>query len=729
MSADDQDSPPKTIKFQVEKFPMTPADRADHSVSIEEELKKKVEMMNLKVEVENTADLASTDTADDEAEHVATHVAADVTVDIPADVTADIPADVVSDLEKVLAREEASAKAAVEEKEEVKSPPKVQEPIPAVFTPIAQGKEAPSLGDTLEAGWESRGGRSSLFRNVEVWGFALKSVRRVLKAKKSGDSAEKTEAALFIRDGLLRLGPTFVKLGQVVSTRTDILDPEYIQVLNSLQDDVPGFSGSRAKLIVTKELGRECDEVFQNFSAEPLAAASLGQVHTATYQGQPVAIKVQRAGLKELFDVDLKNLKKLAVLLDKFDPKSDGADREWGAIYDQSALLLYKEIDYFNEAANAKRFQADFQDYEWVKVPKVMYEVSTPRVLTMEYVESFKLTDLAQVDRYKLDRKLLAKRSAEAFLRQIVETGYFHCDPHPGNLCVNKEGQLIFYDFGMMDELKPNVREGFRNFCISLFSGGPFIDDIALASNAKGLVRSLEQMGVLASGADTLATEKLGRFFIRNFKNAQMGKTPEGGNIKSSLGADLQTLTDNKDGTVFRFPSTFTFIFRAFASVDGIGKGLDKDYDLGKLAQPFIEKFTETKKYSSKGQKFLSQFGKATGLNVKDVNTAVTTPRKVAYIEETLREMEQGNLKIRVRSLETETALDRLRLQFDVQTALLFASVLLTAGVAVEAALLSGFLFAGAGGMTLKAIMAVFKVKKFDKKQLKYAPRKFSDDV
>lgn len=292
-------------------------------------------------------------------------------------------------------------------------------------------------GELLEIGWETRGNSSALRRNAEVWKFALKSVFRALKPRKMAKagaseeevSAARIDAATFIRDGLLRLGPTFVKLGQVVSTRTDVLPTEYTNVLKTLQDDVPGFSGKRAKEIVTKELGKPCDEVFKDFSAEPLAAASLGQVHTATYKGKKVAIKVQRAGLKELFDVDLKNLKKLAELLDKFDPKTDGADRDWVSIYEESERLLYLEIDYLNEAANCERFARDFSDIEWVRVPEVYRDVSTPRVLTMEFVESFKLTNVEKIDSLGLDRELLAKRTADAFLRQIVDTGYFHCDP------------------------------------------------------------------------------------------------------------------------------------------------------------------------------------------------------------------------------------------------------------------------------------------------------------
>ena len=208
-----------------------------------------------------------------------------------------------------------------------------------------------------------------------------------------------------------------------MSTRTDVLPLEYTEVLKTLQDDVPGFSGKRAKAIVSKELGRPYNEVFKDFSDKPLAAASLGQVHTAMYKGKKVAIKVQRAGLKELFDVDLKNLKKLAVLLDKFDPKSDGADRNWVSIYEESERLLYEEINYVNEADNADRFAKDFKGIDWVKVPGVYREISTPRVLSMEYIESFKLTDIKRIEKEGLDKELLAKRTADAFLRQIVETG------------------------------------------------------------------------------------------------------------------------------------------------------------------------------------------------------------------------------------------------------------------------------------------------------------------
>lgn len=587
-------------------------------------------------------------------------------------------------------------------------------------------------GELLEQGWEKRGNSSALRRNAEVWKFALKCVFKALKprkmrkqgAKEEEVSEAQIEAATFIRDGLLRLGPSFVKLGQVVSTRTDVLPTTYTDVLKTLQDDVPGFSGKRAKEIVSFELGRPCDDIFQNFSEKPLAAASLGQVHTAMYKGKKVAIKVQRAGLKELFDVDLKNLKKLAVLLDKFDPKTDGADRNWVSIYEESERLLYEEINYLNEADNAERFSADFKDTPWVRVPDVYRDQTTPRVLTMEFVESLKLTDIKRIEDLGLDKELLAKRTADAFLKQIVQTGYFHCDPHPGNLCVDDKGNLVFYDYGMMDELKPNVSSGFRKFCTALFAGGPMISDADLAKNAKKLVDGVEEAGVLARGADRLAVEKLARFFMRSFKDKQLGKS--GSNIKQTIGTDLQTLTENN---VFRFPSTFTFIFRSFASIDGIGKGLDPNYDIGKLAQPFVEKFIDTQKgYKSETEKKFNIFSKATGLNKDDINTAVSSPRKIAYIEETVRAMEAGSLKIRVRSLENEKALERMELTQARMENILLCSLLFNIAGFVAGPIMTSVGVAGAASFGFQAFMANTKIKKFDKTQAKFVQTKFVDD-
>jgi predicted unusual protein kinase regulating ubiquinone biosynthesis (AarF/ABC1/UbiB family) len=292
-----------------------------------------------------------------------------------------------------------------------------------------------------------------------------------------------------------------------------------------------------------------------------------------------------------------------------------------------------------------------------------------------------------------------------------------------GNLCVDKQGNLVYYDFGMMDELKPNVRSGFRKFCTSLFAGGPVIEDLELAINAKSLVDGVEEAGVLARGADRLAVEKLARYFMRTFKDNQLGK--KGKNVKETVGTDLQTLTEND---VFRFPSTFTFIFRSFASIDGIGKGLSDNFDIGKLAQPFIEKFTEVQKNETPVEKNLNIFSKATGLNQQDILSAVSSPKKIAYIEDTLRSIERGELKIRVRSLENEKALERMALSQGKMEKVLVASLLLNfAGIATSR-LLKGAGLIGAVAFGFQAFTASAKIKKFDKTQAKFVSTKFVDD-
>jgi len=487
---------------------------------------------------------------------------------------------------------------------------------------------------------------------------------------------------------------------------------------------VPGFGGDRAIAIIEAELGKPIGEVFESFDKEPIAAASLGQVHRAVYKGTPVAVKVQRAGLKELFDTDLKNLKVLVKLLDKFDPKSDGADRSYVDIYEESAKLLYEEIDYTLEGQNAQRFKQSFNDIgvNYIRVPTIFWEASNPRVLTMEFIEAIKMTDLESVEKAGLDKAQLASRVADSFLAQILKTSYFHCDPHPGNLQCDAQGNLVFFDCGMMNELQPNVAKGFKEACFAVFGGGPFISQIQLDAAGKRLVDALETAGVLAKSADRLSVEKLARYFIRTFKDVQIGKAPA--NIKTTLGADLQALTDQQ---VFRFPSTFTFIFRAFASIDGIGKGLNPKFDVPKSAQPFIEELTEEGAPTTELGKFFDRAGAATGLRTEDINAAIMQPKKVAYLEQTVRAMEQGTLKIRVRSLENEQALARLALSQQVTNKLLVAGLFLNVALAGATRVPAALFYAGATLFGAQAAGDALSIKIFDKKAARYESKDFGD--
>lgn len=249
-------------------------------------------------------------------------------------------------------------------------------------------------------------------------------VKKLEKGDAAVYSQAQSELAVILRQKILELGPTFIKLGQLLSTRIDILPREYIRELEVLQDKVPGFPGEVAVSIIENELGKPINQLFDSFDPVPLAAASLGQVHRATLNGKELVVKVQRQGLKNLFDMDLKNIKVLAQLLDKFDPKSDGAQRDWSSIYDESAKLLYKEINYELEALNSIRFKNNFANIPWVKVPEVYLNMTTPQIVTMEYVPGIKINDIKRIEEAGIDRTLLAQRSAESYLTQLCRHGF-----------------------------------------------------------------------------------------------------------------------------------------------------------------------------------------------------------------------------------------------------------------------------------------------------------------
>eukprot|EP00752_Nemacystus_decipiens_P004195 g3834.t1 len=585
----------------------------------------------------------------------------------------------------------------------------------------------------MESSWNKRGYGSAISRSVEVWVFGAKILLKEIKLRKVEDAAEKSRKraaiAVKLKEGLLKLGPTFIKLGQLLSTRIDVVPKEYIKELVMLQDNVPGFPFETAKRIIEEDLGKPLEDLYDSFSDVPLAAASLGQVHLAKMKGGgEVAVKVQRGGLKALFDQDLKNLKLLVKVLDKADPKFDGADRDWVSIYEESAKLLYKEIDYINEAENAVRFKENFQDTPWVKVPDVYWNLTSERVVTMEYVPGVKINNLEEIERRGIDRKLLAKRSAEAYLTQLCRHGFFHCDPHPGNVACDEQGggRLIFYDFGMMDEFKPNVRSGLVNLIFSTYENDP-----------RAVCDALVEMGILKAGADRISVEKIARSFLGEFtstlQKGQDGKwTSELSKEdkvrlrkerRAKLGEDLLSVSGD---VPFKFPPTFTFVFRAFTSLDGIGKGLDTKYDLTRLAQPYLKELLDVKD-GSFALSVAKTFVKKVGWRPEDLEAVVKSPRNVAYVENITRKLEQGDLKLRVRVLESERAFERLELtQTSMYDALAF-STFLNAALIMSTTLATGspllpvrVAWTLAGVFGLRIPLGLLKIRKQDKKYSTY---------
>ncbi len=488
-------------------------------------------------------------------------------------------------------------------------------------------------------------------RRLDIWVFVLTLLFKLWRNSKKwtyflegGYSPEKLKArqkiqAVWIRKTILELGPTFIKVGQLFSTRADLFPAEYVDELSKLQDQVPAFSYEQASAIITKDLGKSIPQLFSNFDPTPLAAASLGQVHKAQlHNGEEVVVKIQRPGLQKLFTIDLAILKKIAQYFQNH-PRW-GKGRDWNGIYEECCKILWEETDYLNEGRNADTFRRNFRGETWVKVPKVYWRYTSPRVLTLEYVPGIKISHYEALEAAGLDRKRLAKLGAQAYLQQLLNDGFFHADPHPGNLAVSTDGALIFYDFGMMGQIKSNVREQLMQTLFGIAE-----------KNADRVVRSLIDLGALAPVGDIGPVRRSIQFMLDNF----MDKPFETQSV-AAISEDLYEIAYDQP---FRFPATFTFVMRAFSTLEGVGKGLDPEFNFMEVAQPFALEIM-TNANGKNGNSLSSTIFDEIGRQAAQVSTtALGLPGK---IEETIEKLERGDVLVRVRSQESDRLLRRLGL-------------------------------------------------------------------
>jgi predicted unusual protein kinase regulating ubiquinone biosynthesis (AarF/ABC1/UbiB family) len=483
---------------------------------------------------------------------------------------------------------------------------------------------------------------SSRRRFVDIWSFVLTLMFKLWRYNKSwsypgGITEEKQAArrkaqAVWIRNTLLDLGPTFIKVGQLFSTRADIFPSEYVEELAKLQDKVPAFSYEQVETSIEQELGKKIPELFLDFEPIPLAAASLGQVHKAVlHTGDVVVVKVQRPGLKKLFEIDLQILKGITRYFQNH-PKW-GRGRDWLGIYDECCRILWEEIDYLNEGRNADTFRRNFRGYEWVKVPRVYWRYASPRVLTLEYVPGIKISQYEALEAAGLDRKVLARQGAQAYLLQLLNNGFFHADPHPGNIAVSPNGDLIFYDFGMMGQIKSNVREGLMETLFGIAQ-----------KDGDRVVQSLINLGAIAPTDDMGPVRRSVQYMLDNFMDQ-----PFENQSVSAISDDLYEIAYNQP---FRFPATFTFVMRAFSTLEGVGKGLDPEFNFMEVAQPYAMQLI-TNMNGSDNNSFINELSRQA---VQVSSTALGLPRR---LEDTLEKLERGDMRVRVRSIETERLLRR----------------------------------------------------------------------
>ncbi|MBS0016089.1 MAG: AarF/ABC1/UbiB kinase family protein [Arthrospira sp. SH-MAG29] len=448
-------------------------------------------------------------------------------------------------------------------------------------------------------------------------------------------SATKQKRAKWLIKTMLDLGPTFIKIGQALSTRADILPLEYVAELEKLQDKVPPFSADRAVAIIESELGNSLFSLYREFNERPLAAASLGQVHRAKlHTGEQVIVKVQRPGLKELFDLDMQAVRRVM----RFCQRSFAWARlyDLDAIYNEFFMILYQEIDYIKEGKNADRFRDNFENYSGIIVPKVYWEYTSHKVLTLEYLPGIKVDDRKTLQACGVDIKRVNQLGICCYLKQILQDGFFQADPHPGNIAVSPNGSLIFYDFGMMAEIKALAKD---QMIRSFFA--------VMRKDVDVVIDTLIDIGLVEPMSDMTPVRRLIRFLLDEFT-----EKPIDFQAFNVIKDELYIMFEQQP---FRLPAEMTFLLKSLTTLDGVARALDPEYNLVDCAQPFIKSITVSK------QERGSLVGELTKQARDFINFKFNQPsRAEVFISRLEQRIEEGEIKFRVRSIESDRALKRV---------------------------------------------------------------------
>lgn len=370
-----------------------------------------------------------------------------------------------------------------------------------------------------------------------------------------------------IRLFLEELGPTFVKIGQVASTRYDLLPAEVITELENLQDNATPISFETVQKIVEDELGHPIDELFAEFKGEPLAAASIGQVHFAVLKtGEQVAIKVQRPNMKGTIETDLEILQDLAMLAEQ--------RLDWAAHYqirdiaDELARSLIEELDYTIEGRNSEKIAKQFIKDSGILIPKVFWEYTTKKVLTMEYVEGIKLNEAEKLEEAGNNPKELAKKVVNSILKQILEAGYFHGDPHPGNILALPGDSIVFLDFGMVGRLSTEMKNNLVSLVIAL-----------MRKKTEDVVKAIMHMGIVPEDIDVQALRADVDRLYEKYYDAALSVT--------SLAQVISDLFSVAYRHHIRIPSDLTLLGKTLLTMEGMVVKLDPDISILKVAEPF----------------------------------------------------------------------------------------------------------------------------------------------
>ncbi|MAR06776.1 MAG: kinase [Cyanobium sp. NAT70] len=480
---------------------------------------------------------------------------------------------------------------------------------------------------------------------------------------RGGYSSEKRQSrqlqrARWLTQELIRLGSAFIKLGQLLSARPDVLPAGWVAELAALQDSVPAFSFDRVQSMLEEELAERCAEVV-DLDPDPLGAASLAQVHRASLRsGRQVVLKVQRPGLDQLFRLDLEVMQQVAVVLQRH--PSWGRGRDWPAMARECRRVLLRELDFRVEAQYAARFRQQFLDDDRIRIPSVIWELSTRRVLCLDYLPGIKITEREALLAAEIDPSAVAEIGAASYLQQLVRYGFFHADPHPGNLAVASDGALIYYDFGMMGLLSDGLRRRLGAMVRA-----------AAARDAAALVEEMQAAGVITTGIDVGPVRRLVRVMLQEALTP-----PFSSSVIDKLSGDLYDLVY---GQPFRLPVELIFVMRALSTFEGVGRALDPAFSLVAIAKPYLLPLMTSS--GSGSSDLFNELGRQVGALS---SRAAALPRR---LDESLERLEQGDLQLQVRLGESDRQFRRMTLaqQSIGQSVLLGCLALATAIIAASA--------------------------------------------
>lgn len=372
-----------------------------------------------------------------------------------------------------------------------------------------------------------------------------------------------------IRLAFEELGPTFIKMGQVLSSRPDLIPLDLLNELTKLQDHVPGFSFDDVKTIIAAEFGKPYTQIFESMEEKPFASASIGQVHRARLSCEKlVAVKIQRPGIKKTIEIDLEIIHHLASIMEN--NIEEAAIFNPVKIVEEFAKTLEKEIDYSIEASNMERMARQFIKDKTIYIPQVYTSESSQRVITMEYIQGIKANDIDAIDAAGLDRKIITQRGADFIMKQVFEHGFFHADPHPGNIFIIEKNRICPIDFGMTGFVDQSTRELFVDLIHSIAT-----------SNYKLSARLICQLSQYDTQPDFNALEK----DISSFVSSYLSKSLKHIQTAKMVNQFLELCTAHK----LKIPPDFFLMIKAFTTIEGIAKKLDPDFNMVAHAAPYVK--------------------------------------------------------------------------------------------------------------------------------------------